>query len=740
MKRERKLRIAFYAILLLLIFLVGYKVYLYFFETDFEDLNAKNTQSIQEELQGKPGFSFAVIGNIHNSIGIFDKKIVPRLNQEELDFLLSTGNSVSNGADNNYRVLYRSLQKLDIPYVLAFGENEQGEFDSSNFYEHFGPFYFSFQLQDAYFIFLDTTGETSLLAQKDWLLKELEYSKRFQHCFLLLNKPPFKIPGQELQSKEAWIQDSDFREFLQQNAAELGVDAVFASNLATYNKQSIQGVPYYVSGGGGGLLLDQQENSYHYLQVDVGQEGISVQKVDTVQQPSQWLRQVEHLWLFIRSIFYVGALNFLLLLCLLALLALKLYSALSRQRVLYRDFSRDEEEYLGRRLKIAMFTNNYLPFVGGVPISIYRLLKGLISLGHAVKIFAPEFKEDSSRLEEHVFRCKPILFYSKFANLPIANRFSPQIGRAFQELAPDIVHLHHPFWMGKKGFRLASKHNIPIIYTYHTRLDKYSHYALFSGTLFRILLAHYVIKRFADKCDGIIVPAYSIEEYLRNLGVSTLVETIPTGVETECFKGLDQDQVQSLRRQYAEDAELLLLCVTRISQEKNLYFLLQGLQQVSLSCSRPFKCLLAGDGPELQGLKDYARELGVDGQVIFLGQVEQRHLPLFYTASDLFVFSSTSETQGMVLLEAMAGGCPVVAVRSSGIAEVVQNGYNGYKTSENVKAWAETVLQLMQNQQEMQRMSKNARQQAESFSVEKTAQQVLSFYARVLAAKGRAGS
>ncbi|MFO8033090.1 MAG: glycosyltransferase, partial [Desulfohalobiaceae bacterium] len=685
MKRNKRLRLAFYAILLLLFLLVGYKVYLYFFETDFQDLNTRNIQDIQRSLAGESSFSFAVIGNIHNSIGIFDKKIVQHLNQRDLDFLLSTGNSVSNGADNNYRVLYRSLQKLDIPYVLAFGENEQGEFDSSNFYEHFGPFYFSFQLQDSYFIFLDTTGETSLQAQKRWLLKELEYAERFEHCFLLLNKPPFKMLDQELQSKKAWVQDSDFRDFLQQKAAEFGVDAVFASNLATYEMQNIQGVPYHVSGGGGELLLDQQENSYHYLQVDVDQGRISINKVDTVQQPSQWLRQVEHLWMFIRSIFYVGALNFLLLLCLLALLALKLYSGISRQRVLYRDFSKDEEEYLDSRLKIAMFTNNYLPFVGGVPISIYRLLKGLKSWGHAVKIFAPEYKESNQRLEEHVFRCKPILFYSKFANLPIANRFSPQIGKAFQEFAPDIVHLHHPFWMGKKGFSLASKHNIPVIYTYHTRLDKYSHYALFSGTLFRILLAHYVFKRFADKCDGIIVPAYSIEEYLRNLGVSTLVETIPTGVETDRFHGLNENQVQALRSKYAEDAELLLLCVTRMTQEKNLYFLLQSLKQVSLQTSRPFKCLLAGDGPELQGLQDYARELDLAGQVIFLGQVEQEELPLFYTASDLFVFSSTSETQGMVILEAMAGGCPAVAVRSSGIADLIQNGYNGYKTSEDVK-------------------------------------------------------
>ncbi|MFW5863275.1 MAG: glycosyltransferase [Desulfohalobiaceae bacterium] len=736
MPRQRKLRFAFYSVLVLLLLLSGYKIYLYFFETAFQELNARNIQRIQSSLQDESSYSFAVIGDVHNSIGIFDKKIVHQLNQEDLDFLLSTGNSVSNGSDNNYRVLYRSLQKLNMPYVLAFGENEQGEFDSWNFYDHFGPFYFSFQLQDSYFIFLDTTGETSFLAQKMWLLKELEYADRFQHCFLFLNRPPFELVPEELRQQEPWLKDRDFRSFLQEQAARHKVDAVFSSNLAAYTRQEIQGVPYFVSGGGGGLLLNQEENTYHYLRVDVGQDQVAVRKVDAVEQPIEWLRKVEHLWLFIRSIFYVSALNFLLLLCLLALLALRLYSAISKQKGLYRDFCRDEEEFLGRSLKVAMFTNNYLPFVGGVPISIYRLLKGLKALGHKVWIFAPEYGENNTRLEENVFRCRPLIFYSKFSDLPVANRFSLRIGRAFKEFAPDIVHLHHPFWMGKKGFRLAKKHNIPVIYTYHTRLDKYAHYALFSGTLFRVLMAHYVLKRFADKCDGIIVPAYSIEEYLRNLGVSTLVETIPTGVETELFQGLDQEQVQSLRRSYVEDSELMLLCVTRISQEKNLYFLLRALQQVRLSTSRPFKCLLAGDGPELQNLQAFARELGLEQQVIFLGQVEQQELPFYYTASDLFVFSSTSETQGMVLLEAMAGGCPAVAVRSSGIADLIHNGYNGYKTSEDIRAWAQAVQDLLESPQERDRMAENARQQAESFSVQSTTRQVLQFYARVLAGRG----
>ncbi len=736
MRPLKRFKLLFYSILVLLVFLIGYKTYLYLFETDFYSLNVKNINKIQSQLEKASEFSFAVIGNINNSIGIFDKKIVKKLNQSNIDFLISTGNAVSDGSEDKYRVLHRSLKKLEMPSLIAFGENERTDFGASNFYKHFGPFYFSFQVGQTYFIFLDSTGKTSLLWQKKWLKHELENTQGLGRRFIIVNRPPFKIKTENYFEQDNYIQDPDFRSFIHKVASKYEVDGVFSSNLEIYAKKKINGVPYFISGGGGGLLINEEEHNYHYLKIEVSKSKVETDKIEIIEETDPILRKIENLWLFIHSIFYVGALNFLLILCLLALIAIKLYSKISGQQMLFRNFDQDEDEYLSRTLRIAMFTNNYLPFIGGVPISIYRLLVGLKSLGQKTRLFAPAYsKTNSNTLEGDVFRCGPLFYYSKFNNLPISNRFSPKIKKAFKEFEPDIVHLHHPFWMGRKGLRLAKKYNLPVIYTYHTRFEKYAHYAIISSTIFRTVVAHYMVKRFADRCDGIIVPTYSTEEYLRNLGVSTLVETIPTGIDTNRYDCLQESRIKETRKKYVQEGEILLISVSRLTKEKNIYFLLQGLKQISLIASTPFKCLIIGDGPELQGLKDYARQLGIEERIFFLGQIGHEEVPIYYAASDIFVFSSTSETQGMVILEAMACCTPAVAVRSSGIADAIQNGYNGYKTREDVFEWATTVSRLIDDHQSLQRMAENAKSYARMFSLEKTAQKVLRFYSRVLATK-----
>ncbi|HMB30630.1 MAG TPA: glycosyltransferase [Desulfohalobiaceae bacterium] len=736
MKPLKRFKLLFYSILILLVLLISYKAYLYIFETDFYSLNIKNINKIQSKLEDSSEISFAVIGNINNSIGIFDKKIVKRLNQSDIDFLISTGNAVSDGSEDKYRVLHKSLEKLEMPDIMAFGDNERTDFGASNFYKHFGPFYFSFAVDNTYFIFLDSTGKTSLLLQKKWLKQELKTSQDFQHRFIVVNSPPFRIKTENYFEQNNYIQDLDFRNFIHQVSSRYQVDAVFSSNLEIYAEKVINSVPYFISGGGGGLLINEEQHSYHYLKVKVSENKVNINKIEIMDEPNPILRKIENLWLFIHSIFYVGALNFLLILCVLALIAIKLYAKISHQQLLFRNFDKDEEEFLSKTLRIAMFTNNYLPFIGGVPISIYRLLAGLKSLGQEIKLFAPAYKELSHNpLEEDVFRCKTILYYSKFNNLPIPNKFSTKIKKTFKEFKPEIVHLHHPFWMGRKGLRLAKKYNLPVIYTYHTRFEKYAHYAIISSTIFRTVVAHYMVKRFADKCDGIIVPTYSTEEYLRNLGVSTLVETIPTGIDTGKYDDLQESKLKETREKYVQEGERLLISVSRLTKEKNIYFLLQGLQQVALISSTPFKCLIIGDGPELQGLKDYARQMGIDKLLYFLGQIEHEAIPVYYAASDIFAFSSTSETQGMVILEAMAGGTPSVAVRSSGIADAIQNNYNGFKTSEDIFEWSKTVSYLIDNNQALERMSKNAKNYAQMFSLEKTAKKVLEFYSRVLATK-----
>jgi glycosyltransferase involved in cell wall biosynthesis len=263
-------------------------------------------------------------------------------------------------------------------------------------------------------------------------------------------------------------------------------------------------------------------------------------------------------------------------------------------------------------------------------------------------------------------------------------------------------------------------------------LERYTHYVPIPGAILKNLLAHYLVKRFANKCDAIITPTSSTEEYLRHLGVSAIVETIPTGINIREYENFSTREINEFRSQYASENDLLLLSVSRMAREKNLDFLIDGLKKVSQNTKIPFKCLLVGDGPEKARLEKKVTLLDMDDRIFFTGGLDPHKVVGCYLASDIFVFASTSETQGMVLLEAMAGGCPVVAISSSGVYDVVEDGYNGFKVPESTDNWAEAVTSLMEDQELLRNLSQNSRNFAEKYSVENITEKVLRLYARVL--------
>ena len=157
MNPKKRLKLYLASILLLMAFLIGYKTYLVIYETDYQSLNADHIDQITTRLLGKDTFKFAVVGNIKNSMRLFERRIAPLVRDSGADFMVSLGNAVYNGTEGKYRLLYRGLKKLGIPYVLTPGHNEVEDFGAGKFYQHFGPYFFSFHLKNAYFVFLDST-------------------------------------------------------------------------------------------------------------------------------------------------------------------------------------------------------------------------------------------------------------------------------------------------------------------------------------------------------------------------------------------------------------------------------------------------------------------------------------------------------------------------------------------------------------------------------------------------------
>ncbi|MBK5262060.1 MAG: glycosyltransferase [Peptostreptococcaceae bacterium] len=668
------------------------------------------------------------MGSIENSRDVFENEITGNINSDDnIIFTASTGDAVLDGAEDKYRTLNNTFKKLKVPIILGVGGNEISDGGAKRFYKHFGPYYFSFIYGSSYFIFIDTTGTTAFDLQEDWLTNELIKADDYNHTFIFMDKSPL------IKNKNI-----EFRTFLTDIFSKHKVSGVF-TNGADFEENEEKGVLYYSSGGAGGLILKNSLNdNYHYIKVDVSNNQVAVEAVEVL-PVSRYsiLQKIESVWIFIHSVFYAQFLNVLLVLVLLLLVFFILYRKALKEVNYYRNFnSLDNKINTDRKLKIAMFTNNYLPFIGGVPISINRLAEALRKRGNKVVVFAPEYSEVNDSKDD-VFRCK-LLKYKKTDNFnfAIANIYSRKIVEEFKKNQFDIIHVHHPFWLGKKGLKIGKENSIPVVLTYHTRLEMYSENLPIFKLIFKNIVSHKMIRNFAQKCDGIIAPTISAKEYLENVGVSREKLVLPTGIDLDKYKNLDECDIKNIKEIYITNDEVLLCSVSRLAVEKNINFLIKGLKYVKRNSKVKFKCIIIGDGPERDNLQNLINEYSLNREVVLIGSINQNEIANYYRASDLFVFSSLSETQGMVLLEAMSGKCPVVSVKSSGTDDVIREGYNGYKTSEDIKEWAKKVIYLIENRDVLEKMGLNAFSYVEKFSLDKMAEKVERFYRKLINERG----
>lgn len=734
MTGRKRLKIAFYLNLLVVGLLIFYKLYLNFQERNFDSVHSVQVEQIQSQLDGRKNLRFAVVGNINNSVGIFERKIIPMLNAANLDFVISAGNAVSAGGEDKYRALEGTLDYLDIPYVLTFGVNEAENFGAFRFYEHFGPYFFSFAAGNSRFIFLDATGTTDDSWQLHWLSEELAANSS-EHVFIFMGRPIEHGPDNSiLTDEDDYIESPAFRDGVVTLAKIHHVDAIFSANLPYFRHQQIDEIDFYTTGGAGGFVLNDERSFYHFLaiEVDGSEVGVAVNRLAIGQHAA--FRTLESAWFFIHSLFYVGYLNFLLIISALLLVAIKLYTLIFVERDYYRRFDIDPSPFLEKPLRVAMFTNNYLPFVGGVPISIERLRKGLQALGNHVLVFAPRYRQQKQE-EAHVVRVPALLSFGEKREFRLVNIFLWRIRRAVRKFRPEIIHVHHPIWMGSLGIYMARRLRIPVVFTYHTRLEHYAHFVPLPGPLFRNLISHWLIRRFANKCDGVIVPTYSTEDYLRVIGVTTEIFVQPTGIDIERTGSIDAASIRRLKNRLRIGSEKVLVSVCRLSKEKNIDFLLDAVHELRRVLSTPFRLIIIGEGSERRRIERRVQDEGLQDFISLPGVIATEEVPVWLKLADVFVFSSKSETQGMVILEAMACGLPVVAVRSSGIDDVVTNGVNGFKTGDNVEQWAMRVSDILEDELLRNRISENAAAFAQRHGIEEFAKGVHAIYAHCLAAR-----
>ncbi len=378
-------------------------------------------------------------------------------------------------------------------------------------------------------------------------------------------------------------------------------------------------------------------------------------------------------------------------------------------------------------MHIAIFTNNYLPNPYGVSGSVESFRKELERAGHTVYVLAPSF---NGYLDEnkYVFRYPSIDFKFKNVRFPIAIPYSHQISRLLEKLEIDVIHSQHPSLLGWQAKRWAKKKNVPLIFTWHTLYDQYAHFVPLIPSAWAAWWAIGNAKKYANNSDCVIVPTPSVREIISNWGVfSKKIVAIPTGVDESIFSDGDRGS-QRKKLGIAED-EIVLLLVSRLTAEKNVTFLAEVvakiLSQSIRSDAGKVKFIFAGGGDKLEVMKQIFSQAGVAEKVSYLGIINEEKRKDIYAAADIFVYASKSETQGMVISEAMYCGLPVVAVVASGVKDLVINQVTGLLVKEDEKAFTEGIKRLVDDESLRKKFSENARKISRQWYTSKVCTQKL---------------
>ncbi len=378
-------------------------------------------------------------------------------------------------------------------------------------------------------------------------------------------------------------------------------------------------------------------------------------------------------------------------------------------------------------MNIGIFTDSYRPYTSGVVRSIELFSREFNSRGHKVYIFGPDYPLLPSTKEDRVYRFASVPAPT-FPEFSLAIPISAQLGQTIREIDLDIIHVQSPFLLGRLGARSARKHRLPLVFTFHTLYDQYVHYFPIAEKTSKQIIQR-MGREFCNRCNAVIAPSRLVAGYLQRIGVETEIHTIPTGIDLDEFKDLNSSWLQD--NHGVKPEEKVLLFVGRLGQEKNVSFLLKSFKKI-LSRQPQTRLVLVGKGPQEARLRKQCRQLGILDNVIFTGVLPRQKIVHCFASSHIFTFPSVTETQGIVIGEAMATGLPVVAIRAFGPAEMVSDGEDGFLTEPNLNAFTDAVLKLLADDELYKSMSARAKENVQNISLSRCADRMLDLYSDLI--------
>jgi len=390
-------------------------------------------------------------------------------------------------------------------------------------------------------------------------------------------------------------------------------------------------------------------------------------------------------------------------------------------------------------MKIGIFTDAYEPYVSGVVTSIKMLKTALEQMGHIVYIVTVnlsdnKFKYDEEKKIIYIPGIKTGIYETRLTNI-----YSKKAMNIIKEWNLDVIHSQTEFGIGTFSRIIAKKYNLPIVHTYHTLYEDYVYYVT-HGHFDKLgkKIAIGITKYFCDKkCDELIVPTDKIKElFINKYGINRNINVIPTGIDTTKFQLNEkiEKEVSKLKKKYnINKNDFVIGAVGRVAQEKSFDKLIQAMKQL-VKMNDNFKLIIVGDGPDIENLKKMAKDLKIDKNVIFTGKVKYDLIPAYYNLFDIMTSFSTTETQGLTIIEALAASVPVICVDDDSFKEMIQNKYNGFLFSDE-EEFIKLVLELKSNNELYNLMTVNARNSIYRYSKEVFASDILKVYFKAVEKK-----
>ena len=380
-------------------------------------------------------------------------------------------------------------------------------------------------------------------------------------------------------------------------------------------------------------------------------------------------------------------------------------------------------------MRILMISDVYFPRINGVSTSIFTFRSEMQKLGHDVYLIAPLYPEPFTD-DEHIIRIdsRSVVLDPEDRIMKYRDIIS-QI-ESLGKLRFDLLHIHTPFVAHYAGVKIGKALSVPVICTYHTLFEEYLYHYIPSlpKSFLRLCARKFSVSQ-CNQVAGVISPSSLIVDLLKRYGVKTRIITLPTGIDAKHFERGDGARFRA-KLSIPVDKKLLLN-VSRIAFEKNIGDILSMFDSVQNVMPNTM-LVIAGEGPAKQSCIQQAKDMQLEEKIVFVGYLDRNsELIDCYKAADLFVFSSTTETQGLVLLESMAAGTPLVSVAAMGTKDVLKENIGVRITSGDIDDFAEKVIDVLRNNADREKLAQSGLVYAREWDSKRLAQKMLDFYVGV---------